>query len=161
MTDEGKKDGVKVTDKRKFTIDEDGNVNPRTDVAEEAAEKDEKKTTTVAEEESPQSDEDDLGPCGDDEEPCDECDDQYQQLPPIDFISFIFSLSTATMAYLGILPDPATQKINKNLSLAKQHIDLLGMLQEKTEGNLSDEESKFLSNSLYDLRMKFVEVCKN
>ncbi|MGO8987962.1 MAG: DUF1844 domain-containing protein [bacterium] len=79
-------------------------------------------------------------------------------LPVIDFSQFIFSLSTSALIQLGEIQDPFTQKAEKNLPLAKQTIDLIGMLKEKTKGNLTPEEGKIIENLLYDLRMRFVKA---
>ncbi len=93
------------------------------------------------------------------EEKCEPCQEDYKSLPSINFTSFVFSLSTSTMIFLGVLPDPSTGKENVDLAMAKQHIDILGMLDEKTKGNLSEEEATFLERSLYDLRMRFLTAC--
>lgn len=79
-------------------------------------------------------------------------------LPEINFTSFIFSLSTSALIQLGEIEDPFTQKQSKNLPIAKQTIDLIGMLREKTKGNLTSEEGKFLDNVLFDLRMRYVKA---
>lgn len=78
------------------------------------------------------------------------------QLPEINFATFIFSLNSSVLVHLGIIEDPATGKKVRNLPLAKQTIDILGMLEEKTQGNLTDDEAKMLKNILYDLRMIYV-----
>ena len=83
---------------------------------------------------------------------------QEEPLLEIDFIHFIFSLSTSALIQLGEIEDPFTQKLVKNLPLAKQTIDLIGMLQEKTKGNLTPEEEKVMDYVLYDLRMKYVKA---
>ncbi len=79
-------------------------------------------------------------------------------LPEITFINFIFSLSTSALIQLGEVQDPITQKQSKNLPMAKQTIDLIGMLKEKTKGNLTPEEEKFIDNVLFDLRMRYVKA---
>jgi hypothetical protein len=79
-------------------------------------------------------------------------------LPEIDFTNFVLSLSTSALIQLGEIQDPFTQKLAKNLPLAKQTIDLIGMLKEKTKGNLSAEEEKVVEYILYDLRMRFVKA---
>jgi len=79
-------------------------------------------------------------------------------LPEIDFSQFIFSLSTSALIQLGEIQDPFTQTRAKNLPLAKQTIDLIGMLKEKTKGNLTPEEGKIIENLLYDLRMRYVKA---
>ena len=81
-------------------------------------------------------------------------------LPEINFASFIFSLSTSALLHFGEITDPISNKKERNLPLAKQTIDLLGMLKEKTKGNLSNEEDDLLDNILYNLRMKYVEEMK-
>ena len=83
-----------------------------------------------------------------------------QPLPAIDFSSFIFSLSTSALLHLGELPDPATQKREKDLPLAKQTIDILGMLKEKTRGNLTPAEEGLMENILTDLRWRYIREVK-
>ena len=83
---------------------------------------------------------------------------QEEAPPEIDFTSFIFSLSTSVLIQLGEIQDPFTQKSVKNLPLAKQTIDLIEMLKEKTKGNLTPEEERIIEYILYDLKMKYVKV---
>jgi hypothetical protein len=83
---------------------------------------------------------------------------QEGPLPEIDFTSFIFSISTSILIQLGEIQDPFTQKSVKNLPLAKQTIDLIGMLKEKTKGNLTPEEERIIEYILYDLKMKYVKA---
>ena len=78
-------------------------------------------------------------------------------LPEITFSSFLFSLSTSAFVHLGAVPDPATGKADRNLSLAKQTIDLLGLLREKTRNNLTREEEDLFDHLLYDLRMRYIK----
>lgn len=79
------------------------------------------------------------------------------QLPEINFATFIFSLNSSVLVQLGIIEDPATGKKVKNLPMAKQTIDILAMLEEKTRGNLTKEEESMLKNILYDLRILYVK----
>jgi len=79
------------------------------------------------------------------------------QLPAINFATFIFSLNSSGLVHLGALGDPVSGKKMKNLPMAKQTIDILAMLQEKTMGNLSNDEKSMLKNMLYDLRMIYVK----
>ncbi|MCX8119053.1 MAG: DUF1844 domain-containing protein [Desulfobacterota bacterium] len=79
-------------------------------------------------------------------------------LPEITFTSFILSLSTSALVQLGEVEDPLTQKQAKNLPLAKQTIDFIGMLKEKTKGNLTPEEERFMDQILFDLRMRYVRA---
>jgi uncharacterized protein DUF1844 len=81
-------------------------------------------------------------------------------LPKIDFATFILSLSHSALMHLGEAPHPETDKVEANLSLAKQNIDLLGLLEEKTKGNLTGDEERLLAQVLFDLRMRYVERSK-
>ena len=78
------------------------------------------------------------------------------QLPQIDFGLFVMSLASSVLVHLGEIDHPDSRERAANLPLAKQTIDILGMLREKTRGNLTQEESQLLDNLLYDLRMKYV-----
>lgn len=84
--------------------------------------------------------------------------EQEAVLPEINFINFLFSISTSALIQLGEIEDPTNQQAAKNLPLAKQTIDLIGMLKEKTKGNLTPEEAKLIENILFDLRMRYVEA---
>lgn len=79
-------------------------------------------------------------------------------LPDVDFSSFVFSLSTSALIQLGIIKDPITKKVERNLSGAKQTINIINMLKEKTKGNLSSEEDTLIDTILFDLRMKYVSA---
>jgi len=79
------------------------------------------------------------------------------QFPEINFATFIFSLNSSVLVQLGVIDDPATGKKAKNLHLAKQTIDILGMLEEKTRGNLTKDEESMLKNILYDLRIIYIK----
>ncbi len=78
--------------------------------------------------------------------------------PRINFTTFIFSLSSSALIQLGEIPDPFTQKTEKNLTAAHQTIDILGLLEQKTMGNLDVEEGQTLEAILYDLRMRFLKA---
>jgi hypothetical protein len=75
---------------------------------------------------------------------------------PIDFSTFILSLSSSATYHLGLAPHPEKECQCHNLPMAKQTIDLLNLLQEKTRGNLTGEEERLLGEVLYNLRMAFV-----
>lgn len=85
---------------------------------------------------------------------------QDEALPGIDFATFVMSLSHSAVLHLGEAPHPETNKFETNLPLARQTIDLLGVLEEKTKGNLTGDEERLLTQVLFDLRMRFVEVQK-
>lgn len=76
--------------------------------------------------------------------------------PEPDFIFFVTTLSLQASIDLGQVPNPATNKKEENLIQAKFIIDTLGMLKEKTKGNLKPEEANFLENILYELRMQYI-----
>jgi hypothetical protein len=87
-------------------------------------------------------------------------EDRGFSLPAVDFSTLILSLSSSAIVHIGDYVDPQSGKTEKNLPLAKQTIDMLGMLQEKTRGNLTQDESQLLENILYNLRMRYVEAAK-
>ena len=82
------------------------------------------------------------------------------EIPGIDFATFVMSLASSVLVHLGELEHPDTRERTANLPLAKQTIDILGMLREKSRGNLTQEEAQVLDNLLYDLRMKYVDAKK-
>jgi len=81
-------------------------------------------------------------------------------LPEANFTSLIFSLSSSALLHFGEIADPNTGEKTQDLPLAKHAIDTLSMLQEKTQGNLTDEEQKFLDSVLTDLKWRFVKAAK-
>jgi hypothetical protein len=81
------------------------------------------------------------------------------ELPSIDFSTFILSLSTSAIHHMGLGPGPDGETIGEaNKPVAQHTIDTLGMLQEKTKGNLDEQEEKLLQSLLYELRMHFVKI---
>lgn len=80
-----------------------------------------------------------------------------EELPPLDFIGFLISLASSAEVHLGRMSNPTNERIEKKLTLAKQTIDILGILQEKTKGNLTPEENQLLERMLFDLRMQYIE----
>jgi hypothetical protein len=83
-----------------------------------------------------------------------------EPLPSIDFSTLVLSLSQTALVHLGDAPHPEGEEPTHDLPLARQTIDMLGMLQEKTKGNLTGSEERLLDQVLYDLRMRFVELSK-
>ena len=83
--------------------------------------------------------------------------EEEAQLPEVNFATFIFSLSSSAFLHFGEIPEPSSGTKKKNLPMAKHTIDILGMLEEKTKGNLSPDEEQLLKNILYDLRMRYVK----
>jgi len=127
--------GFIIKDRRRF--DDSGEARPEAPRA-EAAPKTEAKTSEPQEE----------TPAGQAQE--------EGSFPDLNFSTFVFSLGTSAMYHFGDFPDPVTKKAERNLEAAKQTIDILGILQDKTKGNLSDDEERLLESLLYELRMRYV-----
>lgn len=144
---EEKKDFV-VKDRRIFA---EGKLDA--EVKEEKEEKEEKETPPVDEKKEAETSETSEKPAVETQEP-------PLQFPEINFATFVASLNASALLHLGAIEDPSSGKKNKNLPMAKQTIDILNMLQEKTSGNLSREEENMLKNILYDLRIMYVKEKK-
>jgi hypothetical protein len=136
---EGK--GFVIKDRRRFT--------------EEGEPKEEKKSEEKAEEPEPRAREK-----GRERAKVEEKVAKETPFPEINFSTFIFSLNTSALLHLGEIPDPATGKQQEDLAMAKQTIDLIGMLQEKTRGNLAPDEENLIKHILYDLRLRYVQKAK-
>ncbi|MBF0122912.1 MAG: DUF1844 domain-containing protein [Candidatus Omnitrophica bacterium] len=98
--------------------------------------------------------------CGDD---CSCGHDHGQEkggIPEVNFFNYVMSMGYQAMIFLGEVPHPMTGKTEKNVQQAKFLIDTMVMLRDKTKGNLDAKEEQFLSGTLYELQMKFVEVSK-
>jgi hypothetical protein len=132
MTEEKKDSGFVVKDKRIFA---------------EGAES-EKESAASAFEEKPKSKEDEQKNI-----------DQEKEFhyPPINFTNFVLSLSTSAMFHFGDFPDHEGGTPQKNLPAAKQTIDILDMLNEKTKGNLNDQENNLIQGVLYELKLRYVK----
>jgi len=81
-------------------------------------------------------------------------------LPEVNFVSFIYSLSSTALFHLGEAADPRTGEKKTDLPLAKHVIDTISMLKEKTEGNLTEEEKKFTETVLSDMRWRYIDAAK-
>ena len=123
-------DDFVVHDKRLFS--KDGQVNP------EAAEEERKPTL--------------------DESPRERTEAASSLLPPANFTGLLIGLATSAFIHLGESPDQGEGQGSPDLSAAKHAIDLLGVLQAKTRGNLEEEEEALLTTLLYDLRLKYVQA---
>lgn len=80
--------------------------------------------------------------------------------PELDFFNYIASLGFQAMIFLGEMPNPMTNQVEKNLKQAKFLIDTLVLIREKTTGNLNKEEAELLNGSIYELQRRFVEVAQ-
>ncbi|MCD6487373.1 MAG: DUF1844 domain-containing protein [Syntrophobacterales bacterium] len=144
MTENSSEKGFVIKDKRMF--DEDGGTRA------DAVRKDEKKESAQKPETGNESIE---------KEETVEREEEKYQLPEMNFHNFVFSLYTSVLFNLGELADPVSDKRKKDLNAAKQTIDILGMLKEKTEGNLDSSEKELLDSVLSESRMKYVKESEN
>jgi hypothetical protein len=78
----------------------------------------------------------------------------------VDFATLIMSFASAAMISMGAVPDPMTGAVCRDLAIARQNIDIITLLKEKTKGNLTREEEALLDSILYELRMVFVQAQK-
>ncbi len=143
--EEKKEEGFQVKDRRRFT--EDGESKPQAEPPPQAPSE-------------PQSAPDQTTASSDSEQaPAEkkESDERSSTpLPEINFSTFVVSLSSSALIHLGIAPDPVSGETMCEPAYAKQTIDILAMLKEKTKGNLSKEEDQMLEGLLYDLRMRYI-----
>jgi len=96
------------------------------------------------------------------EERSDDADQtQARRLPPASFSSLVSSLVAQVFLALGGMEDPRTKKRYVDLDLAKHHIDVLAVIEQKTSGNLTDEEKKLLDQALYETRMQYVQIAQD
>lgn len=86
--------------------------------------------------------------------------DAPRSLPPLDFSTLILSMASTAMVQLGAIAPPGGDAPTPDLAAAKQAIDILAILEEKTRGNLDDAEQKLLESLLYDLRVAYVDAQK-
>lgn len=93
-------------------------------------------------------------------EPSREAGAEHPEPGQISFSDLVLSLAASAQIHLGVSPSPFSQQVEKDLSQAAQNIDLLGILEKKTKGNLSAEEAQLLEAILADLRMRYVEEMK-
>jgi len=142
MAENNEEKGFSVKDKRIFS--EEGAVRPESLKEEEKKEPEE--TVVEAKEEEKRE-----------EKPRGKVKEETAPLPEINFPSFVLSLYTSALFHFGDLQDPASGEKVKNLPAAKQTIDILGILKEKTSGNLDEDEQNLLDGSLYELRMRYIK----
>jgi hypothetical protein len=135
--------GFKVQDRRRFVDDAEPAAQPEQPAA--AAD-----SALAADEPSEPHDEHSHAEHGHHEQP-------HQE---INFTTFVMGLSTQALMHLGEIVEPGAPHV-PDLPAAKQMIDLLGVLREKTTGNLDAAEEQLLASMLYDLRMRYVEVSRH
>ncbi len=86
--------------------------------------------------------------------------EEQHEMPPVDFMLLINSFAMQAMVSMGAIANPATGQAEKDLTAAKHYVDVLTLLEEKTKGNLTEEENNALSLTLHDLRMAYVQISK-
>ncbi|MBA3611617.1 MAG: DUF1844 domain-containing protein [Nitrospirales bacterium] len=91
-------------------------------------------------------------------QPVSSAESSHAPHPPLSFSSFVFSLGTSSLILMGETLDPQQPPPPMNLPQAKEIVDILSLLEEKTKGNLSSEEASVLGDMLYTLRMKYVSL---
>ncbi len=79
-------------------------------------------------------------------------------LPPASFETLVSTTATQALFSMGAIPDPRTGQRMQHLDLARHHIDMLSVIEDKTKGNLSDEETKMLTQTLYELRQRYIQL---
>ncbi len=136
MEDPESNEGFTVKDKRRFTTEGSSKEEPQP----------EEKATESAQEKVETNEEPTGGP---------------QPPPrPMDFATLILSLANTALFQLGLIRGSESEEVKKDLPGARQTIDLIALLQEKTKGNLTEQEARILEETLFQLRLAFVEVSK-
>ena len=97
-------------------------------------------------------------PATSDEETANADAEQFGDFPPANILVFISMLGSQAMAALGLMADPLSGEVHANRPLAKHCIDMLGVLEEKTKGNLSEDEGAHLRDALHQLRMVYLQT---
>lgn len=148
MADREKKEPIKVTDRRSFTMEgerraPEGTETPSSDAS----------TTTSSGTSRVQGEGFELRRP---QQP-----DAPSSAPPsaqaVDFSSFILSLTSTAFIHLGEMEDPVTHKVEVHLEAARQMIDIIDMLHQKAKGNLDHREEEFISGVLFELKMRYAE----
>jgi len=132
MSKEQEEQGFRVTDKRGFREDGESSAN----ASEKAEENPANEQSSASKSTSPEK--------------------EVPPRPPIDFPSYILSYYTQGLVLMGEVPNPYTNKKEEDIESARHTIEILSMLEQKTKGNLSNEEQQLLGTVLYELRMKFM-----
>ena len=149
MSDEEKEQSIKVVDKRRFS--DDGAAR------EESATESSKLTAAAEKPAAAETPRDKTGPAGKDTGSGADTGPRRGSSPAVNFNNFILGLGTQALVLMGEIPNPETGLVSANLSAAKQTIDILGMLEEKTKGNLVEDEVTLFTEVLSSLRLAFVD----
>jgi hypothetical protein len=116
----------------------------------------EKKDSMDNASDKPKAAEETRSPESEDRRPADDAQTQAP-LPEINFSTFIMSLNASALVNLGLIDDPASGTKSMNLPIAKQTIDIMSMLEERTRGNLNEDEAEMIKSILYELRMLYIK----
>jgi hypothetical protein len=144
MEESERTEGMKVTDKRRFTKEgetKEGETSAAGDQPQAES------SHAAPEEESPQ-------------EPREKPTGHGEPPPPIDFSALVLSLANTALFQLGLIKASESDPVEKDFRGAKQTIDIIALLEEKTRGNLTEQEKMLISETLFQLRMAFVESSK-
>ena len=95
------------------------------------------------------------------QEPGQGAEGQERQIPPASFTTLVSAVATQAMMALGAFRDPNSEKVMVDLELAKHHIDTMKVIEEKTKGNLDEEEMKLVEEASYQVQMLFVQVVQH
>ncbi len=146
MEENERSDGFKVSDKRRFTAEGE---NKAGEPAGEQAAK------PLEEPREPE-------PAPEPEAVDKEAEERAsaEELPPLTFAGFVIGLANSALFQLGLIPVSQEGQPKKDLQAARQTIDIIALLEEKTRGNLTDEEKRIITETLFQLRMAFVEASK-
>jgi hypothetical protein len=142
-------ESFRVTDKRNFQEDGESR-NP--DVSEKKEEKPSGEPPSEAKSDASEPKKEQPSPAAG----SDASEPKKDQMPPIDFPSYILSYYTQGLVLLGEVPSPYSGKKEEDIEASRHTIDILTLLQEKTKGNLRQDEEQLLENVLYELRMKYM-----
>lgn len=129
-------DAIKVIDRRRFREDAEPSIDSNVDTTNKSSIKEEIKEKS----EIPQASRD--------------------KAPEINFPAFLMGMYTQTLIFMGEIPHPETNEINAHLEAAKQNIDILNVIEEKTQGNLSSDEENLFKEILTTLRLQYVKNAK-
>lgn len=133
------------TEGKGFTVQDRRRFSPEGEARQDAPEENQQATSAA-----PQTE----------EKPAARSEHAQEPLSEINFSTFVISLSTQALMHLGEIANPLTGKIETDVPVAKQMIDILGMLKDKTRGNLNASEDRLMEDILFDLRMKYVAAVK-
>lgn len=145
MEETEKNEGFKVTDRRRFTKEGEDKPGESASTDSEAAREEPKKKEEAAESAEKRTESETR---------------RKEPPPPMDFTTFVISLANTALFQLGLVKASESDEPKKDLAGARQTIDLLALMEEKTRGNLTDQEKKILAETLFQLRMVFVEASK-